>query len=68
MLSSMNNLIGEQQAKRGYSDGEMGELELVQSLVCIMRFVRDTTEVTQTILEDFKRCNGYGFLIEFLLR
>lgn len=68
MLSSMNNLIGDQQAKGSYSDGEMSELELVQALVCIMRFVRDTTEVTQTIIDDFKRCNGYGFLIEFLLR
>lgn len=49
-------------------DGEISDLDLVEALVSILRFVRDTAEVTQLILEDFRQCHGYDFILEFLFK
>ncbi|XP_039272900.2 WD repeat and FYVE domain-containing protein 3-like [Styela clava] len=68
MHSSMKSATSDAQEISLSTEGEISDLDLVDALVSIMRFVRDTADVTQMILEDFRQCNGYGFLTEFLLR
>ncbi|GAB6019627.1 hypothetical protein CHUAL_001189 [Chamberlinius hualienensis] len=47
---------------------ELSPLEIVEMLVTVFCFLKDSTEVAQTLLDDFRSCQGYVFLSEFLLR
>ena len=43
-------------------------LEIVEMFVTIFCFLKDSSSVSQTLLDDFKSCQGYIFLSEFLLK
>ncbi|KAK3103345.1 hypothetical protein FSP39_018631 [Pinctada imbricata] len=47
---------------------ELSPLELVEMFVTVFCFLKDSSEVSQTLLDDFRSCGGYGYLSEFLLR
>ncbi|KAG8229679.1 hypothetical protein J437_LFUL010268 [Ladona fulva] len=47
---------------------ELSPLEIVEMFVTVFCFLKDSSEVSQTLLEDFRLCQGYLFLSEFLLR
>ena len=47
---------------------ELSPLELVEMFVTVFCFLKDSSEVSQTLLDDFRSCQGYGYLTEFLLR
>lgn len=49
-------------------DEEISELDLAFASVTIMKFLHDTTDVTQLLLDDFKQFNGYEFLMQYVLR
>lgn len=43
-------------------------LEMVEMFVTIFCCLKDTSNSTQTLLDDFRSCNGYLFVTEFLLK
>ncbi|XP_029841953.2 WD repeat and FYVE domain-containing protein 3 [Ixodes scapularis] len=47
---------------------ELSPLEVVEMFVTIFCFLKDSSEVSQLLLDDFRSCQGYVFLSEFLLR
>lgn len=47
---------------------ELSPLELVEMFVTVFCFLKDSSEVSQTLLDDFRSCQGYVYLSEFLLR
>lgn len=47
---------------------ELSPLEIVEMFVTVFCFLKDSSEVSQIILDDFRTCQGYIFLSEFLLR
>ncbi|XP_042903173.1 WD repeat and FYVE domain-containing protein 3 isoform X2 [Parasteatoda tepidariorum] len=47
---------------------ELSPLEIVEMFVTVFCFLKDSSEVSQMILDDFRTCQGYIFLSEFLLR
>ncbi|XP_064458168.1 WD repeat and FYVE domain-containing protein 3-like isoform X2 [Ornithodoros turicata] len=47
---------------------ELSPLEVVEMFVTIFCFLKDSSEVSQVLLDDFRSCQGYVFLSEFLLR
>ncbi|XP_050392525.2 WD repeat and FYVE domain-containing protein 3 [Patella vulgata] len=47
---------------------ELSPLELVEMFVTVFCFLKDSSEVSQTLIDDFKSCLGYVFLSEFLLK
>ncbi|ESO89055.1 hypothetical protein LOTGIDRAFT_154132 [Lottia gigantea] len=47
---------------------ELSPLELVEMFVTVFCFLKDSSEVSQTLVDDFKSCQGYVFLSEFLLK
>uniref|UniRef100_T1IYC2 Alfy-like armadillo-like repeat domain-containing protein n=1 Tax=Strigamia maritima TaxID=126957 RepID=T1IYC2_STRMM len=47
---------------------ELSPLEIVEMFVTIFCFLKDSAEVAQTLLDDFRACQGYIFVSEFLLR
>ncbi|XP_046392591.1 WD repeat and FYVE domain-containing protein 3 isoform X2 [Ischnura elegans] len=47
---------------------ELSPLEIVEMFVTVFCFLKDSSEVSQALLEDFRLCQGYLFLSEFLLR
>lgn len=47
---------------------ELAPLEVVEMFVTIFCFLKDSSEVSQTLLDDFRACQGYIFLSEFLLK
>ena len=47
---------------------ELSPLELVEMFVTVFCFLKDSSDVSQILLEDFKACHGYVFLSEFLLK
>ena len=53
--------------KRG-AGSEIAPLEIVEMFVTIFCFLKDSSSVSQTLLEDFRACQGYIFLSEFLLK
>ena len=50
------------------NNGELTPLEIVEMFVTVFCFLKDSSEVNQTLLEDFRCCDGYIFLIHFLLK
>ncbi|XP_047001362.1 WD repeat and FYVE domain-containing protein 3 [Schistocerca americana] len=47
---------------------ELTPLEIVEMFVTVFCFLKDSSEVSQTLLDDFRSCQGYVFLSEFLLK
>lgn len=47
---------------------ELSPLEIVEMFVTVFCFLKDSSEVSQSLLDDFRSCQGYIFLSEFLLR
>lgn len=47
---------------------DLTPLEIVEMFVSVFCFLKDSCEVAQTLLEDFRSCQGYSFLSDFLLR
>lgn len=47
---------------------DLSPLELVEMFVTVFCFLKDSSEVSQTLLDDFRTSQGYIFLSEFLLR
>ncbi|XP_067008592.2 WD repeat and FYVE domain-containing protein 3 [Anabrus simplex] len=47
---------------------ELSPLEIVEMFVTVFCFLKDSCEVSQTLLDDFRTCQGYMFLSEFLLK
>ncbi|XP_056017801.1 WD repeat and FYVE domain-containing protein 3-like isoform X2 [Ostrea edulis] len=47
---------------------ELSPLELVDMFVTVFCFLKDSSEVSHVLLDDFRSCQGYVFLSEFLLR
>lgn len=50
------------------ASGELTPLEVVEMLATIFCLLKDSSDVTQTLLDDFRTCQGYTFLTEFMLR
>ena len=48
--------------------GDITPLEIVEMFVTIFCFLKDSSSASQTLLDDFKSCQGYVFLSEFLLK
>lgn len=47
---------------------ELAPLELVEMFVAVFCFLKDSSDVAATLLDDFRACQGYVFLSEFLLK
>ncbi|XP_059488715.1 WD repeat and FYVE domain-containing protein 3 [Neocloeon triangulifer] len=47
---------------------ELSPLEVVEMFVTVFCFLKDSSEVAQSLLDDFKSCQGYQFISEFLLK
>ncbi|KAG7173359.1 WD repeat and FYVE domain-containing protein 3-like [Homarus americanus] len=47
---------------------DLSPLEIVEMFVTVFCFLKDSSEVSQTLLDDFRSSQGYAFLAEFLLR
>ena len=47
---------------------QLAPLEVVEMFVAVFCFLKDSSEVSQTLLDDFRVCQGYGFISDFLLR
>lgn len=47
---------------------DLSPLEIVEMFVAVFCFLKDSSEVSQTLLEDFRLCKGYEFLSDFLLK
>ncbi|XP_063865461.1 WD repeat and FYVE domain-containing protein 3-like isoform X1 [Scylla paramamosain] len=47
---------------------ELSPLEIVEMFVTVFCFLKDSSEVSQALLDDFRSSQGYAFLTEFLLR
>uniref|UniRef100_A0A182IIZ4 BEACH domain-containing protein n=1 Tax=Anopheles atroparvus TaxID=41427 RepID=A0A182IIZ4_ANOAO len=43
-------------------------LDTVEMLLAIFGFLRHSSRLSQVLLEDFKQCQGYLFLVDFLLK
>lgn len=46
----------------------LSPLEIVEMFVTVFCFLKDSSEVSQSLLDDFRSSQGYAFLTEFLLR
>ncbi|KAF2366372.1 protein of unknown function DUF4704 [Trinorchestia longiramus] len=47
---------------------DLSPLEIVEMLVAIFCFLKDSADVSQILLDDFKAAQGYAFLVDFMLR
>ncbi|CAH1111054.1 unnamed protein product [Psylliodes chrysocephalus] len=47
---------------------ELAPLELVEMFVTLFCFLKDSSEVSSTLLDDFRQAQGYPFLSDFLLK
>ena len=47
---------------------DLKPLEIVEMFVTVFCFIKDSSDQSQTLLEDFRTCQGYLFLSEFLLK
>ncbi|XP_018577977.1 WD repeat and FYVE domain-containing protein 3 [Anoplophora glabripennis] len=47
---------------------ELAPLELVEMFVTVFCFLKDSSEVSSTLLDDFRQAQGYPFLSDFLLK
>jgi len=47
---------------------ELSPIELVEMFVTVFCFLKDSSDVSQMLLDDFRSCNGYLFLSDFLIK
>lgn len=47
---------------------DLSPLEVVDMFVTVSYFLKDSSEVSQVLLDDFNSAQGYKFLSDFLLR
>lgn len=47
---------------------QLTPLEVVEMFVAVFCFLKDSSEVSQTLLDDFRLCQGYNFISDFLLK
>lgn len=47
---------------------QLQPLEVVEMVVSVFCFLKDSSEVSQILLDDFKSCQGYLFLVDFLIK
>lgn len=47
---------------------QLTPLEVVEMFVAVFCFLKDSSEVSQTLLDDFRLCQGYDFISSFLLK
>ena len=47
---------------------DLKPLEIVEVFVTVFCFLKDSSQDSQTLLDDFRTCQGYNFLSEFLLK
>lgn len=47
---------------------ELSPIEMVEMIVTVFCFLKDSSEVSHTLLDDFRSSQGYIFLSEFLLK
>ena len=47
---------------------DLKPLEIIEMFVTVFCFLKDSAQDSQTLLEDFRTCQGYIFLSEFLLK
>lgn len=50
------------------SNSNSSSLETVEMFVTVFCFLKDSSTNSETLLEDFRTCQGYIFLSEFLLK
>jgi hypothetical protein len=43
-------------------------LEVIEMVLTVFCFLKDSSDLSQVLLDDFKSCQGYQFLTEMLLR
>lgn len=47
---------------------DLSPLEVVEMFVTVSYFLKDSSEVSQVLLDDFNTAHGYKFLSDFLLK
>lgn len=47
---------------------DLSPFDGMEMFVAIFCFLKDSSEVSQTLLDDFRACHGYTYLIDFLLQ
>lgn len=47
---------------------QLTPLEVVEMFVAVFCFLKDSSDVSQVLLDEFRSCQGYNFLSEFLLK
>lgn len=47
---------------------ELAPLDVVEMFVAVFCFLKDSSDVSSTLLDDFRACQGYVFLSDFLLK
>ncbi len=47
---------------------DLAPLEVVEMFVTVFCFLKDSSQDSDTLLEDFRCCQGYSFLTDFLLK
>uniref|UniRef100_A0A1B0D248 Uncharacterized protein n=2 Tax=Phlebotomus papatasi TaxID=29031 RepID=A0A1B0D248_PHLPP len=47
---------------------QLTPLEVVEMLVAVFCFLKDSSEVSQILLDDFRACQGYSFLADFIIK
>lgn len=47
---------------------DLSSLEIVEMFAGLSCFLKDSSDVSQTLLDDFRMCQGYTFLCDLMLR
>ncbi len=47
---------------------DLSPLEIVEMFAGLSCFLKDSSDVSQTLLDDFRMCQGYTFLIDLMIR
>lgn len=47
---------------------DLSPFDGMEMFVAIFCFLKDSSEVSQILLDDFRACHGYTFLVDFLLQ
>lgn len=47
---------------------DLSPLEIVEMMVAIFCFLKDSADFSQTLFDDFRTTQGYAFLVDFILR
>lgn len=47
---------------------DLSPLEIVEMFAGLSCFLKDSSDVSQILLDDFRMCQGYTFLIDLMIR